>query len=127
MRESQQGEIELKDTPLQAFKYLLRYIYTGQMNLVNLKDDLVLEVLGLAHQYGFQDLEAAVSDYLRAVLSVRNVCFVYDTASLYQLTDLVNSCALFMDKHAGDIIKHESFSTLSAVIAEGGIRWSTFG
>ena len=54
MRESSQAEIELKDTPLNAFKHLLSYIYTGTMTLANLRDDLILEILGLAHQYGFQ-------------------------------------------------------------------------
>ena len=87
MRESRCPEIELKDTNLSAFKLLLRYIYTGQMSLGGLRDELVLEVLGLAHQYGFADLEGAVSDHLRAVLSVKNVCLVYDTAALYQVSD----------------------------------------
>ena len=114
MRESGLDEIELKDTPLAAFKYLLRYIYTGQMSLGSLKDELVLEILGLAHQYGFQDLEAAVSNHLRAVLSIRNVCLIYDTAALYQLRDLVSSCCLFMDRHAAEIIKHDSFLNMSA-------------
>ena len=114
MKESQLSEIELMDTSLAAFKHLLRYIYTGQMRLGNLKDDLILEILGLAHQYGFEDLEAAISDYLRSVLSIHNVCFIYDTASLYRLEHLVSSCCIFMDRHASDVIKHESFNTLSA-------------
>ena len=114
MKESQLSEIELMDTSLAAFKHLLRYIYTGQMRLGNLKDDLILEILGLAHQYGFEDLEAAISDYLRSILSIHNVCFIYDTASLYRLEHLVSSCCTFMDRHAGDVIKHESFNTLSA-------------
>ena len=53
MRESTLSDIELKDTPLAAFKHLLRYIYTGQMSLGSFKDELILEILGLAHQYGF--------------------------------------------------------------------------
>ncbi len=85
MLESAMSEIELKDTPLGAFKFLLRYIYTGQMSLASQRDDLVLEILGLAHQYGFQDLETSVSDHLKAVLSIRNVCLIYDTAALYQV------------------------------------------
>ena len=50
MKESQLCEIELKDTPLTAFKHLLRYIYMGHMTLGNQKDELILEILGLAHK-----------------------------------------------------------------------------
>merc|ERR1711971_559 len=50
MKESQLCEIELKDTPLSAFKHLLRYIYMGHMTLGNQKDELILEILGLAHK-----------------------------------------------------------------------------
>jgi len=113
MKESQLCEIELKDTPLTAFKHLLRYIYMGHMTLGNQKDELILEILGLAHKYGFQDLESAISDYLKAVLSIKNVCLVYDMASLYGLNKLMQSCCYFMDRHAVDVIQHESFSNLS--------------
>lgn len=115
MIESKLSEIELKDTSLPAFRFLLRYIYTGQMNLGNLKDDLIVDILGLAHQYGFQDLETAISDYLKAILNIHNVCFIYDTASLYQLDQLKSSCCLYMDRHAQEIIKHDAFNTLTAV------------
>lgn len=37
MREMSQQEIELKDTNVNAFKILLRYIYTGRVNLTTLK------------------------------------------------------------------------------------------
>ena len=64
-------------------------------------------------RYGFQDLESAISDYLKAVLSIKNVCLVYDMAALYGLSKLMQSCCYFMDRHAGDVIQHESFSNLS--------------
>jgi hypothetical protein len=47
-----------------------------QLSLGNQNDELVLEVLGLAHRYGFHDLQVAVSDYLEAMLSIKNVCMV---------------------------------------------------
>lgn len=46
---------------------------------------VILDTLGLAHLYGFLDLEAAISDYLREILSIKNVCLIIDTAFLYQL------------------------------------------
>ena len=71
-------------------------------------------VLLYSSRYGFQDLEAAISDYLKAVLSIKNVCLVYDMASLYGLSKLMQSCCFFMDRHALDVIQHESFSNLSS-------------
>jgi hypothetical protein len=47
------------------------------------------------------------------VLSIKNVCLVYDMAALYGLSKLMQSCCYFMDRHAGDVIQHESFSNLS--------------
>ena len=59
-------------------------------------------------------LQSSVSDYLRAMLSIRNVCLIYDTASLYALQDLIAACRTFMDKHATDILGQESFISLSS-------------
>ena len=112
MKESKLEEIELRDTQLQPFRHLLRYIYTGQMSLSSQKDEMILEILGLAHQYGFIDLETSISDYLRlTLLDIRNVSLIYDTASLYQLENLVNACCSFMDRNASDVIKHESLTS----------------
>ena len=60
-------------------------------------------------------MEKAICDYLRAVLNTHNVCLIYDTASLYGLEGLVASCFSFVDRHATEIIKDESFNTLSVV------------
>lgn len=75
----------------------------------------MLEALGLAHQYGFVDLEASISDYLREILQVHNVCMIYDAARLYQLQFLLDMCLNFMDKNAAAVIAHESFHQLSLV------------
>ncbi|XP_034247809.1 BTB/POZ domain-containing protein 9 [Thrips palmi] len=113
LRESKQAEIELKGTNLHAFKALLKYIYTGHMSLANQKEEVILETLGLAHQYGFVDLESSIADYLRQILQIRNVCMIYDAARLYELQFLIRVCCSFMDKNAQEIIKHESFLHLS--------------
>ncbi|VEN59514.1 unnamed protein product [Callosobruchus maculatus] len=113
LRESNQDEIVLPDAPLRAFKVLLKYIYTGHMFLTTLKEDVILDTLGLAHQYGFQELETAISEILKQLLALRNVCAILDTAHLYGLQNLVKVCHNFLDRNAADILAHESFLQLS--------------
>ncbi|KAI8480542.1 PREDICTED: BTB/POZ domain-containing protein 9-like [Branchiostoma belcheri] len=115
MRESKPGtgEIPLPETSAIAFQALLRYIYTGKINLADLKEENILDVLGLAHKYGFLELEASISDYLRAILNIRNVCMVYDVATLYSLLSLCHTCCEFMDKNALEVLNSDGFLTLS--------------
>lgn len=126
MRESKQQEVMLQDTPLRAFELLLRYIYTGQLRLSGLQECVVLEVLELAHQYGFLELEAGVSGYLERVLGVRNVCRIYDRACLYQLAPLARACRRFADRHAPAILQSDAFLQLSPSVLEEMIGRDSF-
>uniref|UniRef100_A0A2M4BHM5 BTB/POZ domain-containing protein 9 n=2 Tax=Anopheles marajoara TaxID=58244 RepID=A0A2M4BHM5_9DIPT len=112
LSETNLNEITLQ-TPLVAFKALLRYIYSGNMSLSEMAEENILDTLGLANQYGFADLEMAISDYLHGVLSLDNVCAILDAARLFRLDELTAVCHSFMDRNAPDILKHETFQTLS--------------
>lgn len=71
---------------LRILLYLIDiFIISGHMGLSLLREDTVLDMLGLAHQFNLQDLETAISDYLRQVLALRNVCSVLDAARWYIL------------------------------------------
>ena len=115
MLESQPGksEIELQETPAKPFEALLKYIYTGKMNLLDVKEEHLLDILGMAHRYGFVELETAISEYLKAILNIKNVCLIYDLANMYSLKSLCNVCKEFMDRNASNILHSESFLTLS--------------
>lgn len=82
---------------------------------MTLQEDLILDTLGLAHQYGFRELESAISDILRQILSQKNVCAILDSANLYQLKGLVKICHDFLDQNPLEILHHESFLRLSQV------------
>jgi BTB/POZ domain-containing protein 9 len=73
MKESQETDIHIKVSSLQAFKYLLKYLYCGHIQLKSFKEETILEIFGLSHEYGFVELEEAISEYLKNTLSIRNV------------------------------------------------------
>ena len=81
----------------------------------SLQEETVLDILGLSHQYGFEELESAICDYLKDTLSINNVCLIYDMASLYSLKSLICVCLQYMDKNASPILVNESFYSLSPV------------
>ncbi|VDM72809.1 unnamed protein product [Strongylus vulgaris] len=65
LKESDEGEIVLEETNVFAFRILLRYIYTAKLTLLEYKEEQVMEILGLAHKYGFVKLQNAIADYLK--------------------------------------------------------------
>jgi hypothetical protein len=118
--------------PKLLIKLLLKFIYTGQCAISvlhftrfvsgtititsNLK--LILEVLELALQYSFKDLENATIQKLKSVLNFKNICSILNTANLYDLTDLKEACHKFMDQNALEIVTGNCFTDLSQVNSE---------
>uniref|UniRef100_A0A1I8M4A6 BTB/POZ domain-containing protein 9 n=1 Tax=Musca domestica TaxID=7370 RepID=A0A1I8M4A6_MUSDO len=125
LSESTQTEIHLK-VPVEAFKSLLRYIYSGHMSLAQMDEDNILDTLGLANQYGLSELELSISDYLRQYLALGNVCAILDAARLYNLEKLTKVCLTFMDRNAADILQHDSFKSLSKESLEEVLRRDSF-
>lgn len=127
MRESHEAEVEIGDVgSVDAFKHLLTYVYTARIQLSDLDEDLVLEILGLAHRYGFEELEDAISLFLRHSLSIRNVCLLYDASLLYGLGTLVKDCCSFIDRNASDVMSDESFLSLSVEALKNMIARDSF-
>ncbi|CAL4127413.1 unnamed protein product [Meganyctiphanes norvegica] len=126
LRETHQEEIEIKDANLTAFKVLLKYIYTGYVSLGSEKEETVLEILSLAHQYGFEELESSICDYLKDSLRIHNICIIYDMSSLYNLVNLKCFCEDFVDKNALPVLNHESFYSLSSTALKSIIGRDSF-
>ncbi|XP_017886024.1 BTB/POZ domain-containing protein 9-like [Ceratina calcarata] len=83
------------------------------MSLTDRREEVILDILGLAHLYGFSELETSISAYLKEILNIKNVCLIFDAALLYQLEFLIRVCHEYMDEHACEVIQHESFLQLS--------------
>lgn len=117
MREAKpQAEIVLKETSAPAFGTLLKYLYSGRIYLRDLNEEHVLDLLGLAHEYGFLALESATSGYLKGNLDLNNICRIIDIACLYQLDEVLETCLNFADRHAVEILQNTAdFASLSEV------------
>lgn len=114
MRETNpETEIEIKDTTASAFDALLKYIYSGKIFLGDYKEEMILELLSLAHKYGFLALESALQGYLKSILNIRNICVIFDAAVLYQMNDLCATCLNFLDRNALEVLSTDGFSCLT--------------
>ncbi|PIO76423.1 BTB/POZ domain protein [Teladorsagia circumcincta] len=113
MKESDEGEIVLEETNVFAFRNLLRYIYTAKLNLLEYKEEQVMDILGLAHKYGFVKLQNAIAEYLKAILNNKNLCTIFNISQLYFLNDLTEYCLVFADQNASEVLTTQGFLQLS--------------
>lgn len=74
---------------------------------------MTLDLLGLCNKYDFSNLQSSILAYLKATLSVYNVCIVYNVSSYYQLQELCTACASFIDMNAQSVMKTEAFLSLT--------------
>ena len=70
-------------------------------------------MLGLSNKYDFAALQQAIMAYLKATLTVSNVCMVYNVVTFYQLKELCQACTVFMDMNATQVMKSDGFLSLS--------------
>lgn len=90
---------------MEAFKVLLRYIYSGRIRFQSLKFEVILDIFVLAHKFGFSDLEQALCEYLKHVFHHSNVISIYSMACFYSLDDLLNASLDFIDRNAVEVLK----------------------
>ena len=111
LSESNQNEITL-NIQKDAFKILLKYIYSGKINLQKLQMNIILDTLGLSNLFGYTELKIEISNFLKNSLNLSNVCNILDSSRLYELHSLTNICYSFIDKNAEELLSHESFRYL---------------
>lgn len=112
LAESKQNEIELK-VPLEAFKRMLSYIYTGCIHLDKMKVEDIVDTLSLANLYGFETLELAISGYLQKNLTLESCCSILESARLCSLKSLLDVCMRYMDHNSSRLLNHNTFNELS--------------
>jgi hypothetical protein len=114
-KEKSMNKIALKDTPVEPFLAMLRYVYFGQLTLSDYPEDTVLETLRLARYYEVENLAESIVTYLLATLKVGNVRDRLEAATTLGVQELESQCLEFIDDQAPDFLNHESFLGLQQV------------
>ncbi|CAG2121596.1 unnamed protein product, partial [Medioppia subpectinata] len=114
LRESIDNEVEVNETPIDAFKSVLYFMYTGVIHLHNKKVDDIIDVLYLSHRYEMHELVSAITEYLELNINKNNVCLIHATASLFNMCPLLENCHQFILRKGYKLLSNSSLLSLSS-------------
>jgi len=98
------------EAPLKPFQIILQYFYTGKITLCNIKDiEILIQVIDLVEKYCLFDLKSYFENYFIQILSVHNICQLFEVARIYDLKQLKIESLELIDRNAKTILKSESF------------------
>ncbi|KAH7696761.1 Btbd6 protein, partial [Aphelenchoides avenae] len=101
-------EVDVPDAEPEAFKIVLRYIYTDEMRL-NMED--AIGTLYLAKKYMLQPLVDGTARYISEHLTPENVCLLLGYADV--LDDIKDKCWDLIDSKTTEVIHSDAFLQLS--------------
>ncbi|VDK45355.1 unnamed protein product [Anisakis simplex] len=99
-------EIEIPDVEPIAFKILLKYLYTDE---VEIKAEYALCLLYAAKKYFIHYLTRAVVTFLEANLSADNVCLLLSQVTLFEEQELIKRCWELVDANAECVLRSKGF------------------
>ncbi|XP_015917662.1 BTB/POZ domain-containing protein 3 [Parasteatoda tepidariorum] len=109
--ERKNGEVVIEDIEPHIVEMLLMYVYCGKSVLENWLD--ARDLLCAAHKYQIDPLVNYCARFLESVITINNVCNIYNDACLYSLISLKEK-ALKLILDAGFILlRSKSFERLS--------------
>lgn len=92
-REKDAKDIEIPNIQWNVFELMMRYIYTGSVN-VNL--DIAHDLLKAADQYLLEGLKRLCEYAIAQDISIDNVMLMYELSEAYNAMSLRHSCILFI-------------------------------
>jgi speckle-type POZ protein len=106
--ENEAKQLKIEDTTPDAFRALLKFIYTGQCDVGMLTDQLIVA----ATKYGIQDLKEICAKEMRKNLTVDNAVEFLILSDLHKANDLKEGAMLFINKNAPAVMKKPSWTDL---------------
>ncbi|XP_050426004.1 BTB/POZ domain-containing protein 9-like isoform X3 [Adelges cooleyi] len=125
-KESHKSEVNLSDAPVTSFEILLKYIYTGRINLGDLEGEEVFELLRISVYYGILNLKLPLHEYLKSTLDVENAWSFLAMTRTYKYNDLEVESLHFIDNHASEVLHSEDFLSLSPEVLQDIIIRDSF-
>lgn len=95
-----------------AFAY---YRISGVITLESTDLSSDLELMGLLARYHLEELQKPLISKIANLIDTKNVFTILETANLYNLQDLMNTCHNFFDTHTDKLRLSDGFNTLSQV------------
>lgn len=99
------GEVQISDIGADAFKEVIRYLYTDQSILTK---DNVFECMYAAHKYDLPFLENMCAEFIIPMLREENVCSIYECTFLYD-NELRTKCAEIIRNETREVLKSDEF------------------
>lgn len=113
-REAIESEVEVKDTSIETFKTILNFIYTGRVDLNDKCVEEIIEILCICHRYELHDLLGHLLTFLTSAIDAENVCGLYETAKLYNFTELIEPCQRFLREKGYEVLNEDAIYALNA-------------
>jgi len=98
LRESTQQQIEIHDTPPFAFKKLIQYLYTKQINIEELCDNIV-EMFIVADKFGCVTLKEHLELVMTRNITVENVSLLFLMADRCNAPRLKRKSGIFIQEN----------------------------
>ncbi|XP_050435258.1 BTB/POZ domain-containing protein 9-like isoform X2 [Adelges cooleyi] len=111
--ESRETKVPIKEGSATSVKVLLKYIYSGRINLSDLESNVVLELLILSNVYQFSNLQFSLTEYLLSNTDVHNVSTLLAVALYYQIKELEIGSLNFIDFYVLDVLQSEDSLSLT--------------
>ncbi|XP_046570860.1 BTB/POZ domain-containing protein 6-like [Haliotis rubra] len=134
----QSHDVDVPDTEMEPFKIFLRYLYCDEV-LIDM--DNVFSVLYCCKKYNVQSLLTKCVDFVKDMMSVDNVCPLFEQAHFFGEKQLYKSCLSFIHQkgmavlqttgfiqlsraYVFDVISSDSLACEESFVFEAMLRWA---
>lgn len=108
------GKIPIESVnDVEAFKAVLKFIYTGDVDLSDGCLPFLIEMIRLARMFSLCTLEETLKSQLKGLISIDNILKIYEVSLVFWYQDILAMCTDYIDNNAEAIMTHESFLSLS--------------